>query len=333
MPQSAIFTSVRAAIETTRGTGVNPTRKLEFTEFSHEPSVALIRPLEVRGSFFGRYRASAGREMHTVNLSGTALSYNQAAWLGNMFMKGVTTGTGAGADKTYAFLPTSATDDLKSFTFEWGYDTALSATQPGHRLPYVVGDELTITFDKSNLEGVAWAVKAHSPKGASQISAFGGSPTSLTSTSISPVETQVYIDAATIGTTQDDYVTTAQISVPISWTDLDTLNQTTAAQDTFRAAEKVPAVTLTRYFINDNELDRYNDKAVRKIRIEAVGPSLGASNYKFTFDFYGVLDTDGHAWTTVDGLIMETLKYVNIYDTTATTDHSLTVVTAETTIT
>ncbi len=302
-----------------------------MSEFSHEPGgPALIRPLEIKGSFFGRYRASAGREMHKVNISGTALTYNQLAWLGNLFFKANLTGTGAGADKTYPFVPSSAADDVKSATLEFGYDTALTASQPGFRLPYVVGDELTITWDKGNPEGIPWSANLHSPKAITQVSAFTGTPATIASTAMSAVGTQVFIDATTIGTTADAYVTTVEFKLPLTWADLDTLNLTTAAQDTFRASERSPTLTLTRYFINDNELDRYNDKAVRKIRVATTGPALGASNYKATLDFYGVLED--YKTTRVDGLVMEQLTYANIYDTTASTDHSLTVITAEATI-
>jgi hypothetical protein len=332
MPQSDTFTSLRAALETTRGTGVNPVRILELTSFDHTPDVKLIRPEERRASYNAFYRAAAGRERHTLQFGGN-LSFNQFAWLGNIYFKAVGTGTGAGSDKTYLFLPTSAVDDLKSFTAEWGYDTALSATQPGYRLPYVVGDELTVTWDKAADEGVTFQANLHSPKAVSQISAFGGTPTALTTTAIVPVTTQVYIDPTTIGTTEDDYVQKAEFNLRHQWTDLDTLNQTTAAQDTFRVGARQWTLTLTRYGINDNELDRYYDKAVRKIRIRSTGPVLGGSNYSHTLDLYGVLDTDGHKVGYVDGLAFETLKYVPVYDSTATADHILTVVTAETTIT
>jgi len=332
MPQSNIFTSVRAALETTRGTGVNPVRILETTEFSHSPEVLAIRPMERRGSYFGFYRAAAGREKHALTMGGN-LSYNQAAWLGNLFFKAVGTGTGAGADKTYTFVPTSATDDLKTATVEWGYDTALSATQPGFRLPYVVGDKLKLTFDKASAEGVTFAADMHSPKAISQLSTFGGTPTALTTTPMTPVQTQVYIDPTTIGTTVDNYVVSAEFELNHSWTDLDTLNATTAAQDTFRVDPRAWTLTLTRYGINDNELDRYYDKAVRKIRVLSTGPTLGASNYKLTLDCYGVLDTDGYSYTETDGLVMEQLKYVPVYDSTAVTDHSLVVITQEATVT
>ena len=58
---------------------------------------------------------------------------------------------------------------------------------------------------------------------------------------------------------------------------------------------------------------------------------MGGSTYKATLDLYGALT--GYSYNAVDGLITETLVYEPLYDATATTDHSLTVITAEATIT
>ena len=330
MPQSDIFTSLRAALETTRGTGVNPVRILEATDFSHSPEVLTIRPSERRGSYFAFYRAAAGREHHELEFSGN-LTYQQAAWLGQVFIKGGVTGTGAGADKTYAYIPSSATDDLKSVTMEWGYDTALSATQPGFRLPFTVGDELKLMFDKASAEGVTFSASMHSPKGATQLSAFGGTPTALVTNAITPTTVQVYLDTTTIGTTADNYVTNAEWTLTNEWTDLDTLNLTTAAQDTFRVGARAWTLSCQRYKINDTELDAYNAKTVRKVRIAATGPTLGAGTYKLTLDLYGVWT--GYSNDSVDGLAMETLTLEPVYDATAATDFSLTVVTNDTAIT
>lgn len=333
-PQSAMFTSLRAAIETTRGTAVNPTRIIEQTNFDHTfGGPELVLPEERRGSFFMYYRAAAGREQHDL-VSGGNLSFNQLAWLANFFLKGNTTGTGGGADKSYSFVPSSAADDVKTATFEWGYNPVLSATQPGFRLPYVVGTQLELTFDKTNPEGVTHTANWHSPVALSQITSFGGSPTSLTTEAMTPVQVAVFIDAAggTIGATADNYVQTATFNTAQTWVDIDTLNGTTSAQATFKTRRE-PGLSMTRYFINDNELDRYQDKAKRKIRIRATGPALGGSTYLATLDFYGVLDTDGYKHGENNGIIWENLVYRPIYDTTATTDHSLTVVTAEASIT
>jgi len=302
---------------------------LEFTEFSPTHDVMTIRPRELRGSLFGHFRAAAGRETAGLNISGN-LSYNQLAWLGNVFVKAVPTGAGAGADKTYAFTPSSATDDVKSVTLEYGFDSTLSAGVPGFRQVYSLGRELTVTWDKSSQDGVTYSADLDSPKALSQITAFGGTPTQLASTAMSPNNTAITIDATTIGTTADNYAPSLTWTLSNGFTDLDTLNNTVSAQDTFRTGEWAWTAELTRFYVNDNERDRFIDKAVRKLRVVNTGPTLGATTYKATLDLFGVIE--GASWDKTDGLIMETLSYVPVYDTTAATNFSLTVVTSEATI-
>ncbi len=329
MPSSDVFSSVRAALETTRGTGVNPTRYLEFTEFTPTQDVMTIRPLERRGSLFGHYRAGAGRETNGLSMSGN-LSYNQLAWLGSTFVKGVTAGVGAGADKTYTFTPASAVDDVKSVTLEYGFDTTPSAGTPAFRQVYALGRELTITWDKSSQDGVTYSAEFGSPRSASQVAVFGGTPVSIASTAMSPNNTAITIDATTIGTTSDNYAPSLSWTLTNGYTDLDTLNNTVSAQDTFRVSEWAWTAEVSRYYINDTERDRFIDKAVRKIRVVNTGPTLGAATYKSTLDLYGVI-TEA-TWDRSDGLVMETLTYEPVYDVTAATHFSLNVVTAETTI-
>lgn len=333
MPQSEVFTSLRAGLETTRGTAVNPTRILEQTDFDYTPELNIIRPSERRASYFAYYSSAIGRERNGYTFGGI-LSYNQAAWLGNVFFKKVTAGTETGVGTgvfRYTFAPASATDDLASATSEFGYDTALSATQPGTRLPFTVGQELGMTFDKANAEGVTFSADMHSPKAATEITAFGGTPASLATKLLTPTTVQVYIDAATIGTTEDDYVTTADFTLTHDWTDLDTLNQTTAAQDTFRVGAREWSCTLTRYGINNTEKAAWKAGTARKIRIRSTGPTLGTGTYALTLDLYGVYT--GYDEPSVDGLVMQQFTLSPQYDTTAATDHALVVDTAESTVT
>jgi hypothetical protein len=330
MPSAEVFSSVRAALEATRGTGVNPTRYLEFTDFTPTHDTMLIRPRESRASLFGHYRAAAGRTTGGVSFSGN-LSYNQLAWLGETFIKAVGTGVGAGADKTYAYTPASATDDVKSATIEYGFDTSLSAGTPGFRQVYCLGRELNITWDKGSQDGVTFSADFTSPSGASQITSFGGTPTQIASTAMSPNNTAITIDAATIGTTADLYAPSLSWTLTNGFTDLNTLNNTSGAQATFRTGEWAWTAELTRYYVNDNEQDRFVDKAVRKIRVVNTGPALGGSTYRAQLDLYGVIENA--TWDRSDGLVMETLTYVPVYDSTAATHFALTVVTAEASIT
>jgi hypothetical protein len=72
-------------------------------------------------------------------------------------------------------------------------------------------------------------------------------------------------------------------------------------------------------------------KTPRKIRIKGTGPTLGGSAYSAQLDVYGI--TDGYEKADVDGIGIERLTLLPQYDTTATTDFSLTVVNATASIT
>jgi hypothetical protein len=331
-----IFTTLHSGLETTRGTLHAPTRVLEFmNDVAWNQGKQSIRPQEQRGSYFGYYRAGAGIETNTVSIAGNA-SFNQVAFLGEMFIKGSVTATTVGTTgKQYAFIPSSATDDLQSSSFEWGYDTAPSAGTPAFQLPYVVGDNLELTFDKSNVEGVTFKADFLSPKAVTNISAYTAGSATIASTAISPINTVVSIDPTTIGTTVDNNITKCTFLLNNTWTNLQTLNNTAAAQATFRATVRDWTFTAERYYADSNERLRYIDKAPRKIRILNTSPVVigaGPAVYTLTLDLYGILDVVAGP-ASVGGLMMDTLTYKPIYDATATTDFSLTVITAEATIT
>ena len=55
----------------------------------------------------------------------------------------------------------------------------------------------------------------------------------------------------------------------------------------------------------------------------STGPTLGAGNYEFQLDFYGVADT--HEIAEVDGVIVANITYRGIVDSSATTDFSIVV--------
>lgn len=329
-----IFTTLHAGIETTRGTLHAPTRVIEFMhDVTWGQSIVTIRPQEQRGSYFGFYRAAAGIETNTLSIGGNG-SYNQAAWLGQLYIKGSVAPTVVGVTgQQYAFVPSSATDDLASVSLEWGFDTAPSAGTPAFQLPYVVGDNLEFTFDKSNVDGVTFKADMLSPKAVTNIATYTAGAATIASTAMSPINTVVSIDPTTIGTTVDNYITKCTWALNNTWTNLQTLNNTAAAQATFRADVRQWKFTAERYYNDSNELLRYKDKAPRKIRILNTGPLIagGTANYAFQLDLYGVI-TDSQ-WTDVNGLICETLTYEPIYDGTAATDFSLQVTTAEASIT
>lgn len=324
------FKSARAGLETTRGTAVTPTRLVYLTDGTHNQEVATIRPEELRNSYFGFYRAAAGNETNSLDFA-DYMTYTDLIWYSNVHIKAVASGTGAGADKTWTFTPSAATDDLKSATIQFGYSDGIGATQPAVELRYCLGEEFTLSFDKSS-EGLnTISSRLITPKAATQISAFTGVLSDRTRELATAAQTRVYIDASTIGTTSDNDVTSVSWTLTNGFVNLQTLNNTSAAQDTFRPNPRRWTATITRYYRNDTEWDAYVNKTVRKIRVRALGPTLGASNYKVDLDLYGVYTA--RTETEVDGLGMEQFTLEPVYDTTATTDFSLVVVNADATIT
>lgn len=322
--------SARAGLETTRGTGVTPTRLIYFEEGGHDQKVATIRPMERRASYVEAFRSYAGIERNQLNFSGDA-TFTDLIWWANVHMKAVASGTGAGADKTWTFVPTHTSDDIKSATVQFGYTDSIGASRPAWEVQGCLGEDLTLTWTKG--ETLKFASTLMSPEAATQLSAFTGSLSDRTTVSALGVATTVSIDTSTIGTTADSDVMDAEFNLVNGWKHLDTLNNTAVASELLRTDPKSWKLTLTRYYRNDTELDAMIAKTVRKIRVETTGPSLGGSNYRIRLDCYGVYDGDAYEKTEVDGMGVEKFVLLPQYDSTATTDVSLEVVNADASIT
>lgn len=320
----AIFTHARADLEATRGAGGTPDTKVIFDEGVHEQTVNTIYPSRLSGSYEDHYDAAAGTETNAFQFNGL-VDFNQMAFWGNLFFKALASGTGAGADKTWAFLPTQTTDDLKSAVIQYGLTETLSATQGGWQVPYCVGEQLVLSYSKApDSPGIRFQSRLRSPKVATEIAAYTGTAPEPTLQLASHIGTQVTIDAATLGSTADNNVTAIEFTLNNNWVDLFTFNNTASAQDTFRPNARAWSATITRYWANDTELDAYKAKTLRKVRIRTTGAVLGGSNYRMDLELYGVYT--GRTWVDADGLKMEQLTLQPRYDATAATSLNLNLV-------
>jgi hypothetical protein len=327
------FKTMRAGLEATRGTGVAMARGIEFTTGQHDQVIDTIYPEELRNSYEAHYTATAGAETNTFDIE-APVDFDIMPWWGNLHMKAIASGTGAGADKTWTFLPTLTSDDQKSATVQFGYTDTISATQPAVSLAYVIGDALTLSWEKApGSAGVMLKSHLVSPKAATQLSAFSGTGTYTTSELAKAQATVVTIDPTTIGTTADNDVISAEWTYTSGYQYLYTLNNTTAAQDVFRPNPLDWTLKLVRYYRNDNEWDRYVDKVKRKIRIKTTGSVIPttAVPYSVQLDCYGVLSE--RTTSESDGLGFEELTYKPLYDTTLVGSTQLVVVCASATIT
>lgn len=313
------LTSARTALETVRGTSLTCTRILYGSDMTWEQEVSTILPDELRGSYFQTFRAYPGIETNTFNISAD-VTYDDLIWWGQTAVKGGVSPTGAGADRTWTYTPSGTTDDLKSFTLECGWTDVLSTV--GWRLPGCMVDTFRMKWEKA--KGVSLEASVKTFKAATQITSFTGALSDRTNVSALGTLTKVYIDATTIGSTQDTTVTSAEFEVDNGLSILYALDNTAVGQSIYRPRSRKTTLKLTRYFNSKAELDPYLAKTERKIRILTTGPSLGSSNYSVTLDFYGIADK--HTYSEADDQVIEEITYNGYYDTGASTDYSLVVV-------
>jgi hypothetical protein len=325
-----VFQSARAALESTRGTGLTPTRIIYAEEMGFEQAVATIKPDEHRGSYNPAYSASAGPEQNTITMSGR-MSYDDLIWWANLFVKGVAAGTGGGADKTWTFLPTATSDDVKAATIQLGYSDTIG-TAPGIEQQFCMGSEFTLHFEKNDDGAVTFDATLFGGEALTQITAFTGALSDRTVVLASCNNTTVFADQASgIGTTLDTTFVSLDWKLNLGPVRFYTLNGSTGPTAIYRPDYRRWEATLVRQFTSDLYWDDYGDKTVQKIRCRTLGPALGGSNYKIDLDLYGVV-TDRKE-SDVDGVITEELTLGQIYDTTATADHNLVVVNATAAIT
>lgn len=314
-----VFTSARAALEATRGTDLTPTRLIYAEEFVHVQEIQTVRPEEHRGSYFPVYGAAPGPELNTFQMSGR-LTYQMAAWLGNVFIAPVLTPTGAGP-YTFAFTPSGTTDNVKTVTLQLGDAQAIGATTPGVKLNYLMGQSLNLHWEKSDDGAVTFDAQFVAASSATQLTAFTGSLSDYTTEPVSAVDTTVYVDSTTIGTTADDYVTAIDWTLELGPVPFYTLNGSYAPLAVYRPDYRRWTASITRQYANKTEWDAYAAKTTRKVRIDT-SPS---ASYGLTLDLYGT-------WTgprdpgDVDGIVTEVLTLEPVYDATATTDFKATVI-------
>lgn len=324
-----VFQSGRAALESTRGTDLTPTRIIYFESATEEQTVATIRPMEHRGQYSPVYSAAAGPESNVLGFQGR-MSYDDAIWWLNLFAKGVASGTGAGADKTWTFLPSQTTDDVKTATIQLAYSDTI-ATAPGYKYNGCFGQSFGLHFEKNDDGAILFNAALLVQKPATSLTAFTGSLTDRTTIPISANTTQVYIDSSTIGSTADPKVISVDWTVNLAPTPLYTLDGTTAPQAMYRPTYRTWTATIVRQYNAGAERGYYADKTIRKVRVKSVGGALGGSNYSFQMDLYGVWTARRTA--SVDGIITEELQLDPVYDVTSTSDHNFVVVNATASIT
>jgi hypothetical protein len=308
------------ALESTAGSAATATRVLYVNEATPSQEVTSIANTTLRGNFFEAYEINPGVERNGLNVSGPVL-YNQIPFWLESSVKGGVTASGTAAPYTWAYTPNSGTANApKTFTAEWGWADG-GTVVPTYLLAGCATDELSITYVKD--EAVTFSATTIAAGTVALGTAYSASPADTTQISVLGVDAAVYIDATTIGSTADTSVQEATFTLTRGLVRREVLDGTSAAVDTVAPVARQARLEIVRYFTNRNELDKFLLKSERKIRIAVTGPTLGAGNYEFTLDFYGVADT--HEVAEVDGVIVANIAYRGIVDSSASTDFSITV--------
>ena len=301
------------ALESTAGSAVSATRVLYINEATPSQEVTSIATTTLRGDFFETYEINPGVERNGLNVSGPVFYSQIPFWLEGS-VKGGVTPSGTVAPYTWTYSPNSGTANApKTFTTEWAWQDG-GTVVPTYKLAGCATDELSISYVKD--EAVTFSATTIAAGTVALGTAFSASPGDTTQVSVLGVDAAVYIDATTIGSTADTSVQEATFTLTRGLVRREVL-------DTVAPVARQARLEIVRYFTNRNELDKFLLKSERKIRILSTGPTLGAGNYEFQLDFYGVADT--HEIAEADGVIVANITYRGIVDSSATTDFSIVV--------
>lgn len=298
-----VLQRVQGALESTAGTFANATRKLYGEEITHERTIASIRPTFMDGTYNANRAVYEGIETNAFTITGP-LGFDQSAF---WFSAGVgsATATGTAAPYTWTFNAASTADTTRSFSLEYAWADGGAGIPASFRVPGNKVDALTINWAKD--APVSYEASIVSFKGMTQGTALSASPSDTIEQHALGVNTVVYIDnsAGTIGTTADSNVAVASIAITNGFATRYGLDGTFVGAALDRSAKTDVVLSLTRHFQNDTELDAFEDKSLRKIRIVTTGPTLGGGTYEMRVDFYGVIDEVTQA--DVDGNVAQEL--------------------------
>lgn len=310
-----VLLRAQAGLETTRGTNVAATRKV-YAQITPSYDRPLMDFMDTTGTYFDRRRVAYGREKVSFSAVDIATFEDLPWWMG-LGLKGGVTGSGSGSTGyTYAFSPSSATDDLKSITLEFG--------EPGN--PYESGQVMvqswTLRGDADNDNEPGWMFDASLIGRDWATTTFTGSLSDRSTEVILARGTKIFVDDAggTIGTTQ---LTGKLINFSITC-DLGLHYKAFMEDESTYAANKVGRGALrvngqfTFEFDSDTEFAKYRAAAgsQRLIRISREGSTI-ATTYKKTaqVDLYGYWNS--YSRGDREGNLTATFGFAGFYDATA----------------
>lgn len=282
-----VLQKVQGALESTAGTFANATRKLYGEEITHERTIASIRPTYMDGTYNANRAVYEGIETNAFTITGPFAFDQSTFW----FSAGIgsASASGTAAPYTWTFNAASTADTTRSFSLEYAWSDGGASVPPSFRVPGNKVDTLSINWVKDS--AVTFEVGVVSFKGMTQGTAISASPSDTVEQHALGVNTTVYIDGtAAIGTTADSNVAAASLEITNGFVRRFGLDGAYTGSALDRTAKTDAVLTMTRHFQNDTELDAWEAKDLRKVRIVTTGPTLGGGTYELRVDFYGVID-------------------------------------------
>ncbi|MDR7534661.1 MAG: hypothetical protein QN162_15175 [Armatimonadota bacterium] len=302
--------------ETTRGTAVAATTRW-IGELEVTPQEPVIVPAAQLGILVEHPTTDAIATRHAELRLSADLTYEQILHVLNMGLQGVTSGSGAGADKTWTFAPTYTGDPaLNSFTFQRRLTDG--TTNWDERVAYVLATEWTVSAAVGENAKVEVSAVGRPVETGQAITPSIPVP-AVNFVPASAFKVYVNDTLATIGTTQlsgtvVSFRLTYQSPVVVKYY-LDARTDKSFTAVALRRAAWTCELQVEWTAAVEAERTKAASRSIRYVRLEAVGPALGASNYKVTFDFpavheAGQFDQAGDR----DGADTATLRLRDIYD-------------------
>jgi len=318
-----ILRLAQAGLESTRGTGVAATRKV-YAQISPSYERAIREFADTSGSFAARRRLAYQRQRATFAVT-ELLTFEDWAWWLQLAVKGGVTGVADGGTPPgylYTFTPSLATDDLKSMTLEWNHvGNAYKSTQ-------VMVNSWTVRIDPDNEGG--WMLDADLLARDLATASYTGSITDRGTEVVKAPTTKLYIDDATIGTTQ---ITAKLISASVTGNNnihfkAFAEDESAFAADKVGRGQRTYNAQLVLEFDDDAEFAKYRAAAGTKryVRLKSDGTQIHGSP---ATPKYAQIDMNGYwesiSWGNREGNIIATFGLSCFYDATSGYDAKFTV--------
>jgi hypothetical protein len=325
---------LQAAQEVTKGTSVAATRALIVDSAAFDLAPVIYNPMQDIGLLANRHPGIEVQRAIGFSIDADLSFEDLPYWL-NMALKKVTTGTGAGADKTWTFAPAAGgADDFMTFTFETRHSDG--SNNLDRKYNYCMATKLTISggladAPKVKIEGFAKDEVSGAITGAISLPAAFTIPPSqmfkLTSDSS-------FANLGTTPITGQMYGWTIEIDTGLFPKFYDD-GALTMSRHGRRTRQMTLTLTLDQEAsagFSEAIRTRLTSRALSYLRLQALGPALGGSNYTARFEGAFSVESVSPAGDH-ESEDFVTVKLISKYDTTGAQDIRAVVVNADAALT